>query len=82
MAVAIISYSPCPCKGQFSITYSPAPALAEAVGFWYNGGAVLPTPAADGGEGMEYIASFFVSATANVAAYYICKWLDRHSKEQ
>ena len=31
---------------------------------------------------MEFIASFFVSATANVAAYYICKWLDRHSKEQ
>ena len=31
---------------------------------------------------MEYIASFFVSATANVAAYYIYKWLDRHSKEQ
>ena len=53
-----------------------------AVGFWYNVGAVLPTPAADGGEGMEFIASFFVSATANVAAYYICKWLDRYSKEQ
>ena len=27
-----------------------------------------------------FIASFFVSATANVAAYYICKWLDRHSR--
>lgn len=56
--------------------------LVPPVEFWYNGGAVLPTPAADGGEGMEYIASFFVSATANVVAYYICKWLDRHGKGQ
>ena len=31
---------------------------------------------------MTFFLSFFVSATANVAAYYICKWLDRYSKEQ
>lgn len=60
----------------------PSMRLAGLVGFWYNGGAVLPTPAADGGVGMEFIASFFVSAAANATAYYICKWLDRHNKEQ
>ena len=25
---------------------------------------------------MAYIMSFFLSVAANVAAYYVCKWLD------
>jgi len=31
---------------------------------------------------MKYIYDLFVSIAANVAAYYIHKWLDRHGKEQ
>ena len=32
---------------------------------------------------MEYFIGFFVSVAAGIAAYYICKWLDRHDhKEQ
>ncbi len=42
----------------------------------------LPTPAARGGGGMEYIANFFVSVIANVVASCVSKWLDRHHKEQ
>lgn len=33
---------------------------------------------------MEALFSFLVSVVAGIAAYYICKWLDRHGggKEQ
>lgn len=32
---------------------------------------------------MDIIISFLVSVTAGIAAYYICKWLDRYDhKEQ
>lgn len=27
---------------------------------------------------MELVLNFLVSVMASVAAYYICKWLDRH----
>ena len=34
-------------------------------------------PATGGGEVyMEIVISFFVSCTASIAAYYVCKWLD------
>ena len=29
---------------------------------------------------VEMIVNFFVSVGAGVICYYICKWLDRHSK--
>ncbi len=31
---------------------------------------------------MEYIMNLLVSVVANVAAYYVRKWLDRHRKGQ
>ena len=32
---------------------------------------------------MELLISFLMSVAAGIAAYYICKWLDRHHhKEQ
>jgi len=35
-----------------------------------------------GGADMSVLSSFLVSVVAGIAAYYICKWLDRHDKEQ
>ena len=29
---------------------------------------------------MYYYLSFIVSVVANIASYYICKWLDRNRK--
>jgi len=29
---------------------------------------------------MTSILEFFVSFAAGIASYYICKWLDRHTK--
>lgn len=29
---------------------------------------------------VEMLVNFFVSVGAGVICYYICKWLDRHSK--
>lgn len=31
---------------------------------------------------MDIIISFLVSIAAGVAAYYICKWLDRHDRRE
>ena len=31
---------------------------------------------------MDLLLGFLVSVVAGIAANYICKWLDRHSKEQ
>ena len=31
---------------------------------------------------MDLLVEFFVSAGASIAAYYVCKWLDRHAKGQ
>ena len=41
-------------------------------------------PIYSGGEvrKMESILSFILSVGANVAAYYICKWLDRFDKDR
>ncbi len=30
----------------------------------------------EGGVSMEVLVTFFAAVTANVIAYYICKWLD------
>ena len=42
----------------------------------YNCGAV-DSFQQEGGEGMDYIATLFVSVAASVISYYICKWLNR-----
>ena len=42
----------------------------------YNTLVTAPIPVRKGGAIMDVIISFFVSAAASVAAYYICKWLD------
>ena len=70
---------PPPRQGQFSVSYPPAPALAEAVGFWYNYRDALPCPIWQqrGGGTMEVLTNFLVSVVAGVLCYYICKWLDR-----
>ncbi len=34
-----------------------------------------------GGESMDHIIRFLVSIMANVAGYYIRKWLDRNDKD-
>ncbi len=31
---------------------------------------------------MDTVLNFFLSVGVNVAAYYICKWLDRHNRGQ
>ena len=31
---------------------------------------------------MAYISTFILSVAANVASYYICKWLDRLDKDR
>lgn len=43
-----------------------------------------PTPIwqQKGGESMEILLSFLVSVAAGIAAYYICKWLDRHDHDK
>lgn len=35
-----------------------------------------------GGEGMDLIITFLVSVAAGIAAYYICKRLDRHDRKE
>ena len=52
------------------------------VEFWYNGCAVPPIPAAEGGGVMEYMFNFFVSVAANVVASLVSKWLERHRRGQ
>lgn len=36
-----------------------------------------PRQAQKGGVSLEMIFSFLISVLASIAAYYICKWLDR-----
>lgn len=31
---------------------------------------------------MELLITFLVSVVAGIAAYYICKWLDRHGDDK
>lgn len=31
---------------------------------------------------MEILLSFLASVVAGIAAYYICKWLDRHDRDK
>ena len=38
-------------------------------------------PATGGGEHMEIVISFFVTVAAGVTCHLICKWLDRHNKD-
>ena len=37
-----------------------------------------PRQAQEGGVSLEIIISFLISVMASIAAYYICKWLDRN----
>ena len=34
-----------------------------------------------GGIGLKYIAAVLVAVAAQVIAYYLCKWLDSHTKD-
>ena len=36
-----------------------------------------PRQAQKGGVALELFISFLISVMASIAAYYICKWLDR-----
>lgn len=38
-------------------------------------------PATGGGERMELVISFLVTVAAGVTCHLICKWLDRHDKD-
>ena len=38
-------------------------------------------PATGGGEHMEIVISFLVAVAAGVTCHLICKWLDRHNKD-
>ena len=38
-------------------------------------------PETGGGEHMEIVISFFVTVAAGVTCHLICKWLDRHNKD-
>ena len=47
----------------------------------YNGCAALPhTGNRKGVSIVEIVIAFLVSVGAGVVSYYVCKWLDRHSK--
>lgn len=70
-------------KGDVSNLDTSPLTLAHFVKPWYNVPAVPPyTWQQEGGARMEILLSFLVSVAAGVAAYYICKWLDRHRKGQ
>lgn len=43
---------------------------------WYSVVAVGP-PQREEVDSLEYIISLMVSVTADVIAYFVCKWLDR-----
>ena len=38
-------------------------------------------PATGGGEHMEIVISFLVTVAAGVTCHLICKWLDRHDRD-
>lgn len=44
----------------------------------YNVKVATPRKAKKGGVSLEIIISFLISVLASIAAYYICKWLDRN----
>lgn len=44
---------------------------------WYSVVAVGP-PQREEVNSLEYIISLMVSVTADVIAYFVCKWLDRN----
>ena len=62
---------------KFTVTLLLASPVSFWRNVWYNGFAALPAHFM-GGEvkPMESISTFILSVAANVASYYICKWLD------
>lgn len=64
------------CAGALPL--DPLPASAALC---YTGPAALLHPS-NGKEVsiMDGVITFFVSVVASVVAYYVCKWLDGHSK--
>ena len=49
---------------------------------WYNDYVVTPILITEGGGiGLKYIAAVLVAVAAQVIAYYLCKWLDSHTKD-
>lgn len=49
---------------------------------WYNDYVVTPIPITERvGIGLKYIAAVLVAVAAQVIAYYLCKWLDSHTKD-
>jgi len=44
---------------------------------WYNHNRCRHSQQKGGGELMQYIFTFLISVMAQVAGYFLCKWLDR-----
>lgn len=52
--------------------------VADFAEYWYNGQAAPPQTGNRKGVTSWRIINLLVSVVANVAAYCVCKWLDRH----
>ncbi len=48
---------------------------------WYNDCVVTPIQTIERGNGMDYIFTIAVTVAAHVIAYFLCKWLDSHTKK-
>ena len=48
---------------------------------WYNDCVVTPIQTMERGNGMDYIFTIAVTVAAQVIAYFLCKWLDSHTKK-
>lgn len=59
--------------GFFSFAFSPLTCYTVSV--------VIPIPATEGGEHVDFILSLFVTVVGGVACHYIIRWLDRDDHE-
>ena len=48
---------------------------------WYNDCVVTPIQTIERGNGIDYIFTIAVTVAAHVIAYFMCKWLDSHTKK-